>query len=98
VSLPVTVSCNSESGHHYSIDPEQQCSGFFSFLHLEIENPHALAGNRKLRLRVWAPLFYKPCKKLRGFFGFCPCENPRVLAGNRKLRLLVWAPLFLEAL
>jgi hypothetical protein len=37
----------------------QEIAGLFSFCHIEIENPRVLAGNRKLRLRVWAPLFYK---------------------------------------
>jgi hypothetical protein len=31
VPLPVTVSCNSESGHHYFRGPEQKCSGLFNF-------------------------------------------------------------------
>jgi hypothetical protein len=69
--------------------------GFFVSKTQEINNARVLAGNRKLRLRVWAPLLQKPCNLLWGFFVSKTQEinNARVLAGNRKLRLRVWAPL-----
>ncbi|MFT6989178.1 MAG: hypothetical protein ACJASL_001144, partial [Paraglaciecola sp.] len=71
-------------------------AGVFRFWHVKIENPRVLAGNRKLRFRVWAPLLQTNPSLTAGVFRFwhVKIENPRVLAGNRKLRFRVWAPLF----